>query len=97
MKRKKLCSFMMILGLGTGIFVNNTCVLAEDNLEEKIIDIEDNNDAMYIDGPAIDDSLEKSTQIYSQTHSIMGNAEVSKEGFKKYFNEIAEKKAMYIN
>lgn len=92
MKRKKLCSFMMILGLGTGIFVNNTCVLAEDNLEEKIIDIKDNNDAMYIDGPAIDDSLEKSTQIYSQTHSIMGNAEVSKEGFKKYFNEIAEKK-----
>ena len=49
MKRKKLCSFMMILGLGTGIFVNNTCVLAEDNLEEKIIDIEDNNDAIYID------------------------------------------------
>ena len=41
MKRKKLCSFMMILGLGTGIFVNNTCVLAEDNLEEKIIDIKD--------------------------------------------------------
>lgn len=145
MKRKKICSLMMTLALGTGVFVNNTYVLAtnnnfeqgnkevlnendsdevnskEDTVEEKVLDSEDkvheeksdgeevinekditNEDineedrdisinAQVLDGPSIDESLEKSTSIYSETHSIMGQAEASKEAFKKYFKAIADK------
>lgn len=56
-------------------------------------DIEDsisvNNE--ILDGPAKDESLEKAVEIFSEKHNIMGQAQVSKEAFKKYFKEIAKK------
>lgn len=94
MKRKKLYSLITTLTLGIGVLANNTYALANTNLEENIIEKKDEIDtnAKILDGPFINDSLEKSINIYSQRHNIMGQTEVSKEAFKRYFKEITNKK-----
>ena len=73
----------------------------ENIVEENDTDLEDEKEVIdedsvsvevqILDGPSIDTPLEKSTSIYSETHSIMGQAQASKEAFKKYFKEIAQK------
>lgn len=106
MKREKIYSLVTALTLGVGVLVNNTCVLAtNNNLKQENQEVSSENDSnevdseeegisvevQSLDGPSIDTPLEKSTSIYSETHSIMGQAEVSREAFKKYFKEVAEK------
>ncbi|MDO4535888.1 MAG: SH3 domain-containing protein [Clostridium perfringens] len=56
-------------------------------------DIEDsisvNNE--ILDGPRDNEKLEKAVEIFAEKHSIMGQAQVNKEAFKRYFKAIAEK------
>lgn len=83
MKRKKICSIMMILSLG--ILSSTTSVLAEGNNENFSSDKSIIN---VLDGP----SAERSVDIFAEKHNIMGKEEVSKEAFKKYFKKMSDEK-----
>ena len=63
-----------------------TIINNENDIEDSI-----NVNSEILDGPANDEGLEKAIEIFSEKHNIMGQAEASKEAFKKYFKEIAQK------
>ena len=103
MKRKKIYRVIMILVLSTGYLLNSTNVLAkesnflieestenneEDSLETTNLNINENT--KILDGPSDDKGIEKGIDIFSEKHNIMGQVEVNKEAFKKYFKEIAQ-------
>ncbi len=78
---------------------NNGDDLEVENERGEVTEISDKNEIeksinvnnKILDGPANDKKLEKAVEIFSEKHSIMGQAEVSKEAFKKYFKEIEVK------